>query len=155
MLTPALVITSMFALAPAAPPDAPMHGAKASPQQLAQVLGVDTATANQVSEILARDTLKQQALGHAIQTSRREIRMLLVSGSTDDAAYTKLMEAMNAGRQQQQDLRKARQAELQKLLRPHQMARLGALAHPKKMKKHHERGQRGRRAAAPWSTEGL
>lgn len=148
----ALVAASLFALPVfAAPPagKAPAakankaRGAKKDPAQrearMRKALsnaGVDDARINKIVEINKRYRTQLTQVRATTKTNRENLRKLMQSKSTDEAAYKRAVDALDANRKQIRSINERRVAEVKAVLKPSEQAKVLGMMHKARGGKH-------------------
>jgi Spy/CpxP family protein refolding chaperone len=99
--------------------------------------GIDEARAKQVIAVVKKYREERQPVRKEMQTHKRTLRALLSSNSSDQAAYTKALDGLKAGKKKLQEIEDRQVAEIQQILAPSEQAKVLRLLQRAKHRRAH------------------
>ena len=86
--------------------------------------GIDEARAKRVVAVVKKYREERQAVHEEMQTHRESLRTLLANDSSDQAAYTKALDGLEAGQKKLQAIQERQVNEIQQILKPSEQAKV-------------------------------
>ena len=86
--------------------------------------GIDEARAKRVVETINKTRAAGKPVHEELRKHQQALKQLVQSSSTDESAYSKAIEGVKAGRKKLAELREQQVAEIQKILKPSEQARV-------------------------------
>lgn len=98
-------------------------------QKALEKQGVDSARAKQVVGVMNKYRAERKPVHEEMKKQREALRALLDSNSTDEAAYTRAIDGIEAGRKKLAGIQEKQVSEIRGILKPSEQAKVLRLMH--------------------------